>query len=92
MKLRDINTMKFRKKPVVIDAVQYTGRNKPEILEFTEGKAMISLDSSIISIPTLEGDMTAVQTDWIIQDVQGEFYPIKDDIFQQTYERLPEEE
>jgi len=78
--------MKFRKKPVVIDAVQYTGSNKKEIFEFTMGKAKVDLDIPTIKIPTLEGDMTAIPSDWIVKGVQCEFYPVKDAKFKQTYE------
>lgn len=46
----------------------------------------------VLNIPTLEGEMTARQGDWIIRGVNGEFYPVKDDIFQQTYEPAGEED
>ena len=77
---------KYRKKPVVIEAVQSTKSNHREILDFTEGKAIPISGQPQILIPTLEGDMWADVGDWIIKGVQGEFYPIKPDIFEETYE------
>lgn len=77
--------MKFRKKPVVIEAVQWTGENIEAVAKFIGGKGEFHLPSDII-IPTLEGDHTASISDWIIKGVKGEFYPCKPDIFAATYE------
>lgn len=77
--------MKFRKKPVVIDAILWTGTNLVEALQFvTTGDVGKSDDRFVIK--TLEGDMSAAPGDWIIRGVQGEFYPCKPDIFAATYE------
>lgn len=78
--------MKFRKKPVVIEAVQYTGFNKREIFDFTGGIAKIGLEENTIKIPTLEGLMNVSKDDWVIKGIQNEFYPIKPDIFNETYD------
>ena len=78
----------YRKKPVVIEAVQYTGDNKKEIVEFTDGLALTNTCSTHMTIPTLEGDHKADVGDWIIKGVAGEFYPCKPDIFKQTYEEV----
>lgn len=80
--------MKFRKKPVVIDAIQWTGKNASEVLAFCEHKAMWHYASlpDKINIETLEGNMKADLNDWIIKGVKGEFYPCKPDIFEKTYE------
>lgn len=82
--------MKFRKKPVVIEAVQFTGSNCFDVLRFmgrTEDIYTADLNQSDIPIIyTLEGDMTCSAGDWIIKGVKGEFYPCKDDIFRLTYE------
>ena len=78
--------MKYRKKPVVIEAVRFIGSNYKEIREFIEQDTLCS-DLSIV-IPTLEGDMVAQKGDYIIKGVQGEFYPCKPDIFAETYEEL----
>ena len=69
---------KFVKRPVVIDAVQYTGDNLPDVMQFSEGKC--SYDNGILSVNTLEGKITASVKDWIIKGVQGEFYACKPDI------------
>ena len=74
--------MKFRKKPVVIDAVQWTGENHDEIHDFCN----IRPGTLWVGIETLEGTMFANIGDWIIKGVQGEFYPCKPDIFTATYE------
>lgn len=77
--------MKYRKKPIVIEAVQFTGDQK-EIIAFT-GDANIFTPIGLI-IHTLEGDHRAKIGDWIIKGIQGEFYPCKSDIFEQTYEEV----
>ncbi len=77
--------MKFRKKPVIIEAIQWTGQNCLEIQQFC-GVTPFTMDSFII--PTLEGNHTANIWDWIIKGVKGEFYPCKPDIFEQTYEKV----
>jgi len=82
---------KFRKKPVVIEAVQYLpGKTDSELILHLEGctgwQAYSSTDAPFIAIPTLEGTMTALPGDWIIKGVKGEFYPCKPDIFAATYE------
>lgn len=89
----------FRKKPVVISAVQWTGKNEIEIMDFVGKKLKVNKpppqlehekeipDSAVkIHIPTLEGMMTADRGDWIIMGVNREFYPCKPDIFKKTYE------
>ena len=77
--------MKFRKKPVVIEAIQWTGDNVEEIGEFLAGVHWATAGRNAI-IPTREGDMAASPNDWIIKGVAGEFYPCKPDIFAATYE------
>ena len=82
----------FRKRPVVIEAVQFTGRNHREVLGFCypdmseDGLAGAEIMRLPIVIETLEGHMTASVGDWIIKGVKGEFYPCKPDIFEATYE------
>jgi hypothetical protein len=78
---------KYRKKPVVIEAVQYlhTTESRKEICDFM-GITSIGFCDLGAFIPTLEGTMTAAQNDWIIKGVKGEFYPCKPDIFAATYE------
>ena len=74
---------KFRKKPVVIEAIQYTGDNKHEMRDFISGNID---ERQGLSIETLEGWLHASPGDWIIKGVNGEFYPCKPDIFEKTYE------
>lgn len=80
---------KYRKKPVVIEAVQWTG--DPSCFDGTPMEGIYQpgpvrrLDGSI-EIRTLEGTMRADVGDWIIQGVKGELYPCKPDIFEATYE------
>lgn len=81
--------MKYRKKPVVIEAVQFF--DEPDtISELSEfmNQTVISYEQGrpILLIDTLEGTMMANEGDWIIKGVNGEFYPCKPDIFEKTYE------
>ena len=83
--------MKYRKKPVIIEAIQWTGINLEEIKWFMKEAfkgASISEENFEFTIPTLEGDMKASLGDYIIKGVNGEFYPCKPDIFQKTYEEV----
>ena len=77
--------MKFRKKPVVIDAEQYLEGDHP--LPFVEeGVLSYDEDERKQFIHTLEGPLWVTHGDWIIKGVKGEFYPCKPDIFAATYE------
>lgn len=82
---------KYRKKPVVIEAIQYNGDNYNEISNFTGNKSLLGLkQSNEIIINTLEGNMIASVGDYIIKGIKGEFYPCKPDIFELTYELVGE--
>jgi len=78
--------MKFRKKPVIIEAVKWTGDNFGDLTELMHNG--YGVDGEKIIIATLEGVMKADIGDWIIKGVKGEFYPCKPDIFEQTYESV----
>ncbi len=82
--------MKFRKKPVVIEAVQWDGGNIGEVRShfgpFLEWSFNSGRDE--VHIFTLEGTMTTSKGDWIIKGVKGEFYPCKPDIFAATYDAV----
>ena len=80
----------FRKLPVVIEAVEWTGNNMYEVIELTEASDLLGFSSDKVSIETLEGVMTANVGDYIIKGVNGEFYPCKPDIFTKTYEQVNE--
>jgi hypothetical protein len=82
----DIPTMKkYRKKPVIIDAVRFdpSGSNRNNIARLPN---VVAEPDGTLSIITLEGVMTAYPGDWIIRGIQGEIYPCKHDIFEATYE------
>jgi hypothetical protein len=92
----------FRKKPVVIEAIQFkdTAESIAAISDFTndtitvsygEGQTPGKYDVPILTIPTLEGDHRASVGDWIIKGIKGEFYPCKPDIFDATYDVLQAE-
>lgn len=81
----------YRKKPVIIEAVQFTGDNYDKCLEFTGLEPSDGvINNSDFIIQTLEGVMTASKNDWIIKGIKGEFYPCKPDIFEATYEEVTE--
>lgn len=82
--------MKFRKKPIVVDAVQFTGKNAFEIWAFMGRQDLIDNlelhNTDRPTIHTLEGDMRTEPGDWIIKGTANEFYPCKPDIFATVYE------
>ena len=93
---------KFRKKPVVVEAIQWTGSNLEEIrnfvgsdliedyMEFFDIKRTLKKMLVDIAIDTLEGTMRVDYGDYIIKGAKGEFYPCKSDIFLATYEEVAE--
>ena len=87
---------KFRKKPVIIEAVQLRPDTVQECYDFIDkkagnfpetGRGIDPVDGKF-KITTLEGVMVAEIDDWIIKGVKGEFYPCKPDIFEKTYEEV----
>jgi hypothetical protein len=90
----------FRKKPVVIEAMQWTGKNLRAVKTFTDGppntRSMHSgmrwmeyedlVKSDGLMIHTLEGQLKASIGDWIIKGTRGEHWPVRSDIFNETYE------
>lgn len=80
----------FRKKPVVVEAVQWNGNNFDEVVELG-GRIIRPEGYTWLDIGTLEGTMRADLGDWIIKGVKGEVYPCKPDIFAATYERVDDE-
>lgn len=101
--------MRFRKRPVEIEAVQLSWPNWEEVCAligpFPEGMRGVYVGGTDntwgftnhwgpplngnrigLLIPTLEGEMLAVEGDWIIKGIEGEFYPCKPGIFEKTYE------
>jgi hypothetical protein len=91
---------KFRKKPVVVEAMRFRGVGiaLTDIdyamafdtwLHVNRGERPCRYVGNTVVVPTLEGDMTASEGDWIILGVAGELYPCKPDIFEATYEPVP---
>jgi hypothetical protein len=82
--------IKFRKKPVIIEAIKLTKESMAECYKFIGNNFMENwaTDGTFINIKTLEGGLRASLGDWIIKGVSGEFYPCKPDIFEKTYEAI----
>jgi len=95
--------MKYRKKPVVVEAIQYKPSKDydnindlieymSDIIKFTNHSIKVGqgIGFDNITIQTLEGEMLVSEGDYIIKGVNGEFYPCKPDIFHKTYEKVEE--
>lgn len=91
--------MRYRKKPVVIEAKRATGtpENNREIIDWTRGSSTPAFmdrnrdEKPQLSINTLEGAHWVSNGDWIIRGIKGEFYHCKPDIFAKTYELVEDE-
>jgi hypothetical protein len=82
---------KYRKKPIVIEAIQYRGEeNITSCLNFCD-EMIFNPKTNKYEIETLEGNHLVSEGDFIIKGVAGEFYPCKPDIFKLTYELVTEE-
>lgn len=94
---------KYKKKPIIVEAIRWTGSNLEEIRNFVgsdlieECVELFDIKRTLkemlvdIAIDTLEGTMRVDYGDYIIKDIQGEFYPCKPDIFLATYEEVIED-
>lgn len=78
---------KYKTKPCEIEAIQWTGKNIIEILDWGQGKILWD-DMDNLYIDTLEGRMQASINDYIIKGLRGEFYPCKPDVFEKKYEKI----
>ena len=101
-KNKSMESKKYIKKPVQVEALQWTGDNKEEVREFISDSLSYSVkdyidmaesgvsheDGYFFVIKTLEGNMRANVGDYIIKGVRGEFYPCREDIFNETYEKI----
>lgn len=84
--------MKYRKKPIVIEAIQYDGNNAMEIVvKLGMPEIGEELTSNDLLIETLEGEMRASPGDYIIKGIKGEIYPCKSDVFEASYEEVCDE-
>lgn len=87
--------MKFRKRPVVVEAIRFDGFNFDDIVEMgfvdleEEGPAD-EFTPGVLIVETLEGDMTAKAGDWIVKGTEGELYPVAGSIFDTIYEPVDE--
>ena len=81
---------KYRKKPVVVEAMIFTGHNANEVDKWINGADAESNwgHCDFFTIETLEGDMNAQIGDYIIKGIEGEFYPCKPSVFAETYEEV----
>ena len=90
-RLTMIYDMRYRKKPVVIEAVKWNGDKVSEVVdrvrEALEDNTLFRMGCDVI-VDTLEGKMKASPGDYIIKGVQGELYPCKPDIFEKTYDKI----
>jgi len=84
---------KYRKKPVVVEAVQFTENTKDQVLNWIEGNKAADFDDNgnpILKIQTIHGETAVARLeDWIVKGEQpGDYWPVKPDIFEQTYEKV----
>jgi len=85
--------MKFRKRPLEVEAIQLTKENRDEFLEWLETHKCPStwyVAQQELGIYTLEGTLTVSDGDWVIKGIKGEFYPCKPDVFEETYDKIEE--
>lgn len=90
----------YRKRPLRVKAIQWTGSNTNEVVDFITnehkhwyymGKSIddvLGFDGERLTIDTLEGQMLASQSDYIIAGIEGEIYPCKKEIFEASYEEI----
>ena len=81
--------MKFRRKSVAVDAIQWTGKNGRDLRAFLRGAGFVE-DGGEFEVDILGGAVIGSIGDWIIKDVNGEFYPCRPDVFEKTYEKVEE--
>ena len=81
---------RYRKKPVVVEAMRFTASSGSAVWRWADSKPIFDSYGNVygLRIYTLEGEMKADLGDWIIKGVKGEFYPCKPDIFEATYEEV----
>lgn len=82
-----MSAQKYKKKPVVIEAVQWTGSNLEELRAFVPEEWRDNRINAPLGIKTLEGVMEVKEGDFIIKGIKGEFYPCNPDIFEASYEK-----
>ena len=78
---------RYKKKPVVVEAIQYTRETAEACVRFCGKHFMCFVENKLI-IKTLEGNHRVSFGDYIIKGVKGEIYPCKPDVFEMTYEEV----
>jgi len=78
--------IRYRKKPVVVEAIQFTGSMASKVEIESEYERVFNFQDGKLVIPTPEGDLTAEKGDWIVRGTVGEVYPVKPEIFLTIYE------
>jgi len=81
---------KYRKKPVIVEAIKYVGYNHLEMKKQIGENGFWDILRNKLAIRTLEGNMVADLGDYIIKGIAGEFYPCKPEIFEASYEEVEE--
>jgi len=86
-----VSIKRFKKKPIAVEVIQYDGTNSDEIAEWSDGIVEyynILTKESHLEIHTLEGIMTAIKGSYIVKGNEGEFWAVKQSIFEATYEEV----
>lgn len=83
----------FQKQPIIVEAMQYDGTSESaeELIQWSKNKLFLyenNVNVKVLLVSTLEGTLEVSETDWVIKGIQGEFYPCKADIFNETYLEL----
>lgn len=82
---------KFRTKPIIKEAIQWTGQNIEDLRTFIKGTPHEWRSGGWVKVYTLEGEMTCMPGNWLIKGVKGEVYPCMDEIFKASYEPVIDE-
>lgn len=77
---------KYKKKPIIIEAIQFTGENHEEVGRFAGLAVSRQGRNGKLVVKTLEGTMIVSPGDFVIRGIKGEYYPCKPDVFEATYE------
>lgn len=84
--------MYYVKKPIPVEAIQWTGDNFDDIHDFIIGQPIVITTFNELVISTLEGEMKAPIGSWIIRGPLGEYYPCRKDVFQKTYDPIEKDD
>lgn len=80
---------KYRKRPMVVEAIQLERGNFEEAAEWSGSELLSDGHGQLLMVPTIHGQVVARQGDWVIRGTQGEAYPVTADVFAQIYEAVP---